>query len=124
MFKFNSKSFIIFLILLIIEAIIELYVKQHFIRHTLGDFLCVIMLFYFIKSFVKIKYTYIALTVLLVTYTVDILQLTPVLDYLKIENTSFIRIIFGTTFSVPNVIAYTLGVVTILIIENLKPLTF
>lgn len=124
MLKFNYKNFIIFLILLSIEVIIALYITQHFVRHTLGDFLCVIMLYYLIKSFVKIKSTYIALIVLLVAYTIEMLQLTPILDYLKIEDPSFVRIIFGTTFSVSDLIAYTFGVVTVLIIENLKPLTF
>ncbi|MEX1384331.1 DUF2809 domain-containing protein [Lutibacter sp.] len=124
MLKFNYKNFIIFLILLSIEIIIALYITQHFVRHTLGDFLCVIMLYYLIKSFVKIKSTYIALIVLLVAYTIEMLQLTPILDYLKIEDPSFVRIIFGTTFSVSDLIAYTFGVVTVLIIENLKPLTF
>ena len=118
MLKFNYKSFILFLFLLIIEVIIALYVTQHFIRHTLGDYLCVIMLFHFIKSFVKIKSIYIAITVLLAAYTIEILQLTAILDYLKIEDTSFIRIIFGSTFSVSDLIAYTLGVVTVLIIEK------
>jgi len=118
MLKFYSKSFILFLFLLIIEVIIALCVTQHFIRHTLGDYLCVIMLFHFIKSFVKIKSIYIAITVLLAAYTTEILQLTAILDYLKIEDTSFIRIIFGTTFSVSDLIAYTLGVVTVLIIEK------
>ena len=119
MLKFNYKNFIIFLILLSIEVIIALYITQHFVRHTLGDFLCVIMLYYLIKSFVKIKSTYIALIVLLVAYTIEMLQLTPILDYLKIEDPSFVRIIFGTTFSVSDLIAYTFGVVTVLIIERL-----
>ena len=118
MLKFNYKNFIIFLILFIIEVIIALYIKQHFIRHVFGDYLCVIMLFYFIQSFIKMESIYVAITVLLIAYSVEFLQLTPLLTYLNDEENSFIRIILGTTFSITDLIAYTLGVVTVYLIDK------
>ena len=122
MLKFNYKNFIIFLVLFIIEVIIALYIKQHFIRHVFGDYLSVIMLYYLIKSFVKIKSVNVVITVLLIAYIVEFLQLTPILDLLSIEENSFIRIILGTTFSIIDLAAYTLGVLTVnFIVKKLNP---
>ena len=118
MLTFNFKNFAIFLVLFSIEVLIALYIKQHFIRHVFGDYLCVIMLFYFIKSFVKMKSIYVAIIVLLIAYAVEFLQLTNLLTYLNVEENSFIRIILGTTFSITDLIAYTLGVVTVFLIDK------
>jgi len=118
MLKFNYKNFAIFLVLFIIEVIIALYITQHFIRHTLGDYLCAIMLFFFIKSLVKMKSFYVAITILLIAYTVEFLQLTPMLTYLNVEENSVIRIILGTTFSITDLVAYTLGVITVFLIDK------
>ena len=107
MLKFNYKNFIIFLVLFIIEVI-----------HVFGDYLSVIMLYYLIKSFVKIKSVNVAITVLLIAYIVEFLQLTPILDLLSIEENSFIRIILGTTFSIIDLAAYTLGVLTVNFIDK------
>lgn len=118
MIKFNRKNFIIFLILFSIEVIIALYITQHFIRHVFGDFLCVIMLYYFFKSFINTKSTSIVITVLIIAYLVEFLQLTHILTYLNIAENSVLRIISGATFSAIDLIAYTLGALTVFLIDK------
>jgi hypothetical protein len=97
---------------------IAIFFKVRFIRHTLGDFLVVIMLFYFFKSFLKTKSIYIAILVLLISYSIEFLQFIPILEILNFQHNKTLNTIFGTTFSVLDLIAYTLGVVTVLIIEK------
>ena len=123
MLKFNHKNFTIFLILLIIEVIIALYIKQHFIRHVFGDYLCVIMLFYFFRSFLQLKPIYTALIVLIISFFIEILQLINIINILNIQN-NIIKIIIGTSFSVIDLVAYSLGILTVLIFEKLNSSQF
>jgi hypothetical protein len=123
MFKFNIRSFLAFTILLAVEILIAIYLKKGFIRYVFGDFLVVIMLYYFLKSFLKVTSINIALIVLLFSYFIEFMQLINILDFLNLQKNTTLNIIFGTTFSIEDLIAYTLGVCTVLIIEKyLKPL--
>ena len=118
-FKFNLFNFLLFLLLFVIEIVIAIYLKQGFIRHTFGDFLVVIMLYYFIKSFIKTKSIYIALVVLIFVYCVEFLQLLNILDYLNLRQNTLATLILGSHFSVQDLIAYTLGVISIYIINKI-----
>ena len=118
---FNLQSFLIFSLLFTIEVVIAFYVKQHFIRFVFGDFLIVIMLYYFLKSFLKVRPLYLALAVLLFAYFVEFIQLTNFLEILSLEDNTLAKLIFGNTFSIGDLIAYTLGIITVLIIEKKQP---
>lgn len=102
-----------------VETLIAIYIEGGFIRHVFGDFLVVIMLFYFFKSFLNFQNSYIALIVLLISFGIEFLQLIHILEILNLRNNKFLSIVFGTTFSVTDLIAYTLGICTVLIIEKL-----
>ncbi|MGG6230925.1 DUF2809 domain-containing protein [Tenacibaculum sp. SDUM215027] len=114
--KFQSKYFLAFIFLLILEILIAQ--TSGFIRHTFGDFLVVILLFYFVKSFCIFSNKTIGLSVLLFAYIVEFLQLTPLLSLLSLENNRMAVIIFGATFSIGDLVAYTLGVIIVLLIES------
>lgn len=121
--KLNKKHFSIFLLLLIIEVIIAVFIKQPFIRNVFGDFLAVIVLYSFFKSFLKVKSIYIALAVLFFSFFVEVLQLIDIISFLNIEN-RIIKIIIGTTFSYTDLIAYFSGIIAVLTIERLINLQF
>jgi hypothetical protein len=40
------------------------------------------------------------------------------ITYLNVEENSVIRIILGTTFSITDLVAYTLGVITVFLIDK------
>ncbi|XRE43991.1 hypothetical protein ACIVBQ_002195 [Tenacibaculum discolor] len=115
--KFNLKNFLVFAFLLLLE--IEIAKTSGFIRHTFGDFLVVILLFYLVKTFFNLSNKTVAVSVLIFAYIVEFLQLTPLLEFLGLENNRLAVIIFGTTFSIGDLIAYTLGVGTILLLEKI-----
>lgn len=117
MIKFNKAYFYLFLILLIIEASIAYFLETGFIRHSFGDFLVVIMLYCLLKSFINIKSTYLALIVLLISFSVEFLQLFNLLEKLDITENEIAKIVLGNTFHVNDLIAYILGIITVLIIE-------
>ncbi|WP_034060023.1 ribosomal maturation YjgA family protein [Lacinutrix jangbogonensis] len=114
---FQPYYFAVFYTLLLIEIAIALLLKGGFIRHTFGDFLVVILLYSFIKSFIKIKPMPLAIIVLLIAFAIELLQLANILDFLNLRDNRLIAIIFGTFFSIQDLIAYTLGAVFALITD-------
>ena len=115
---FSKRNFIIFLILFLTECGIALCFESGFIRHTFGDFLVVIMMYYFFRSWSHWTPMTTAIVVLVIAYTVEFLQLTPFLEYINLEDNQLAKLVFGSTFHFSDLIAYTLGILTVLIIEN------
>ena len=76
------------------------------------------MLYYLLKSFLKIKSINIALIVLLFSYLIECLQPINIFDILNLQKNTTLKIIFGTTFSIGDLMAYTLGICTVLIIDK------
>ena len=113
---FNLKYFLIFIILFLSEIFIAKYTTG-FIRHTFGDYLCVILIYTFIKSFVKISDLKTASIVLLIAYTVEFLQLTNLQNFYPNEYANTLKLVLGNSFSIGDLLAYTLGIITTLIIE-------
>lgn len=114
--KFNLKYFIAFIILLFTEILISK--TTGFIRHTFGDFLATIGVYVFVKSFLYIKPIPLAIGVLVFAFVVELLQLTSFLEITGLSESRVATIIFGNTFSYGDLIAYTLGVVTIVFIDK------
>lgn len=110
LFRFDYKAFIIFVLLFIIEVLIALFVRDTIIRPYGGDFLVVIMIFYFFKSFISTKKKYLLFATLLLAYVVEFFQLFNLVQYLGLEDCKIARIVLGSSFSVGDLIAYTLGV--------------
>ena len=116
--KFNKTYFLLFLVFFLIEAAITYYQKDGFIRHTIGDYLVVIMLYLFLKSFINIKSITASLAVLLIAFVIEFLQLTSFLEYFNLENNYYAKLILGSTFQISDLLAYFLGTLTVVIIES------
>lgn len=117
--KFNIPYFIAFVILFCVEALIAIYLKDGFIRHTFGDYLVVILLYCFFKSFIRGMTFQTALAVLIISYAIEFLQLTNFLELLQLQDSSLAKTILGSTFHMSDLVAYSLGVITILIFEHI-----
>jgi hypothetical protein len=113
--KFNKTYFILTLLLFITELCI-LYTKG-FIRHTFGDFLVVIFLYCFLKSFISISYIKAALLILCFSFAIELIQLTSFLTYFNLKDSKIAKTIFGATFSVQDLLAYSLGIGIVILIE-------
>lgn len=115
--RFDLQSFLIFVFLFFVEVCIALFVNDSIIRPYGGDFLVVIMMYYFFKSFIKIKFQYLLLFVLLLAYLVELCQLFDVVVLLGLQDNKVMSTIIGTSFSWGDMIAYTLGVGLCFVIE-------
>lgn len=115
--KFNKTYSLFFIVILALEILIAIYLKSGFVRHTFGDFLAVICLYCFFKSFLNAEPIKIAILVLIIAYIIEFLQLINVLSFLGLQNNDFIRILLGSTFNLTDLLAYSLGIVCVIIIE-------
>lgn len=115
--QYNKTYLIASIILFIVEVFIAIFLKDGFIRHTFGDYLAVILLYCMFKSCVTTKPFYIAIVVLIISYGIEFLQLTNFLEMINLDNNKLAKIILGSTFSFSDLIAYTLGFISILIFE-------
>jgi hypothetical protein len=115
--KFNKTYTPLFIVLLAIEILIAKFLTSGFIRYTFGDFLAVICLYCFFRSFVDIDTLKISITVLIIAYLIEFFQLINVLSIFNLQNNHLLKIILGSTFNISDLVAYTLGIITVLIIE-------
>ncbi|MBK7226121.1 MAG: DUF2809 domain-containing protein [Saprospiraceae bacterium] len=118
MLKFNSRYFALALLILVVEILIAIYVHDSFIRPYIGDLLVVIFIYCFLKSFVSLSTSNAALYVLLFSYFVETLQYFRIVQYLGFQRNNLARIIIGTSFDWKDILMYTIGIVTVVIIES------
>ncbi|MEO5942745.1 MAG: DUF2809 domain-containing protein [Ferruginibacter sp.] len=118
MLKFQYRYFIFTIIIFLVEVFIALFVHDEIIRPHIGDLLVVILIYCFLKSFLNIAVGKIARFTLLFSYTVETLQYFKIVELLGLGHSKIARIIIGTSFSWMDIVAYTLGIGIVLIIEK------
>ncbi|WP_067148887.1 ribosomal maturation YjgA family protein [Pseudotamlana agarivorans] len=116
-FSLNKTYIIITILLFLIEVGIATFIKTGFIRYTFGDYLVVILLYYFFKSFIKGYEFKIAFSVLVFAFFIEFLQLINILQVFNLQDNHIIKIILGSTFNASDLVAYTLGILTVLCID-------
>ena len=115
--QFNKTYFILAMLLLTTEAFIAIFLKTGFIRHTFGDYLVVILMYCFFKSFIKGNHLNIALSVLAFSFAIEFLQLANILKPLNLQNSYAAKLILGSTFQFTDLVAYTLGIITVIVVH-------
>jgi hypothetical protein len=118
MLKIKFKYLTIALVLFAIECGIAILVHDRFIRPYVGDYLVVIMLFYFLRAFANITPLRAALMVLLCSYCIEFLQCFNFIHYIGLENHKWAKIILGNSFEWLDLLTYTLGAATALLITT------
>jgi hypothetical protein len=100
------------------EVCIAVFVNDSFIRPFIGDVLVVILLYSFIRTFCKIHSSIVALSVFAFSCTIEILQYFNFVNILGLQKYKILAIALGSTFDWKDIIAYAIGTVTILLLEN------
>ena len=121
----RKRNYLIgFFSLLIIEILIASFIKDDFIRPYLGDFLVVIMLYCFLMGISRFAIYKSLFIVLVFSFTIEFLQLIDIPKLFQYQPPKSIMIILGNSFSVWDLVAYLLGLISCLIIEILKNSTY
>ena len=108
-FRFDLRSFVIFLIIFITEVLIALYLNDPVIRPYIGDILVVILMYYFVKSFIKTRTIYLVAGVLIFAYLVEISQYLRLIDLIGMRDHVLVRTVLGSHFTWIDMLAYTVG---------------
>ena len=119
--KFKGHYLIIALIIFFIEVLIALFVHDRIVRPYAGDFLVVILVYCFLRSFINRSVVRLALSALLFSYVVEALQYVDMLGKLGLQNSKLARVVMGSSFEWIDMVAYTAGIVLVLYIENRIP---
>lgn len=112
-----KKYLIVFILLLITEIAIAYFHFTPFIRGFLGDVLVVLLLYSFLKIFIRNKTFPIAIAVLSSAYLVELLQLFRLTEKFNIHS-EILLIALGSVFDPWDLAAYFLGFLLILLIEG------
>jgi hypothetical protein len=120
MLKFQLKYFLPAAILFLIEALIALFVHDNFIRPFVGDVLVVILIYCFIKSFLNSPVIITAIAVLLFSYLIEVLQYFNIVKILGLQNSNLARVVIGTSFEWTDLLAYTLGIGLVILLDKNK----
>jgi len=109
-FKFSLKYFLLTLLIFFIEVLIATKLKNSFfIRAYLGDIIVVILVFTFVKSFVKINDQKLILGTFLFSCLVEFAQFFNVAEKLGFQPGSVMYIVIGNSFSWIDILCYAVG---------------
>ena len=120
MLRFNKTYFILAIMLFITEVFIALFVHNNFIRPYFGDILVVILIYCFIKSFIKVKILTASIFVLLFACGIETLQYFRVVEKLKLENVDIARTAIGTSFEWMDILCYVVGILIVITLEKMR----
>jgi len=118
MLTFNLKYFLLAIIFFITEVFIALFVHDGFIRPYVGDYLVVMLIYCAVKTFVKASPLKTAAGVLIFSYVIEVLQYLDIVERLGLSGNVIAKTVIGYGFEWWDILAYTLGVITILIMEQ------
>ena len=118
MITFNLRYFLFAVVLFVVEVLIALFVHDAFIRPYVGDYLVVILVYCAVRTFVNAPPVKVAIAVLLFSYTIEALQYFAIVDRLGLAHNEVARTVIGYGFEWWDILAYTLGIVTVVVFER------
>ncbi len=118
MLTFNKKYAYAAVALLIIEVSIAVTVNDRFVRPFVGDVLVVILIYCLVKTFWKIDPTTCAGSVLAFACTIETLQYWNFVNVLGLQKYRILAIALGSTFDWKDILAYVVGTIAILLLEQ------
>ena len=115
---FNKKYFVYAVVLFVVEVLIALYVNDAIVRPYVGDFLVVLLIYCFVKSFFNLSPLKVAIGTLLFSYLIEVLQYFHIVDVLGLQNNAMARTVIGYGFDWIDLVAYTLGIMAVIYLER------
>ena len=118
MFTFNKKYFFLTCLLFFLEVLIALYVHDRFIRPYIGDVLVVILLYCFVKTFIRGHTFSIAIGVMAFSFIIETMQYFKLVNLLGLQQSKLANTVIGNSFSWVDIVAYTVGIAIVLLAER------
>jgi hypothetical protein len=116
--SFKLSYFIATILLFVIEVCIALFVHDKIIRPYIGDFLVVILIYCFLRSFVNFSILSIALATWIFACFVEFLQYLNIVNKIGLQDSKIAVTIIGNSFEWVDILAYTLGIIVVVYVEK------
>ena len=106
------------LLLLLVEIAIALWVRDRFVRPYVGDILAVILVYAALRAVTTLRVVPAATIAFLVGLLVEIGQAVNLLGLLGLADHGVARIVFGTSFSIGDIVCYAVGATIAVLVEQ------
>lgn len=120
MLTFNKRYFALTILLFVVEVLIALFVRDRFVRPYVGDVLVVMLIYCFVKTFMNLPITSVAIFVLVFAFTIEFFQYIHIVERLGLEKSALARTVIGTSFAWADIVAYIAGFVLIVVTETYR----
>lgn len=118
-FRFSPLYCALAVSVFVTEVLIALYLHDDFVRPYAGDFLVVILIYCFLRSFLQAPAWPVAMGVLAFSYLIELLQYFNVVTLLGLEHSRLANTIIGNYFTWHDILAYTLGAGFVILVEKM-----
>jgi hypothetical protein len=115
--RMRTAYFIALLVLLCVEILIGMYVRDNFVRPYVGDVLVVVLIYCLIRVIKPTGVILLPLYVFVFACGVELLQLINIVDLLGIPKGSVVAIMIGSTFSAHDIFCYAAGCALVYLTE-------
>lgn len=120
MFTFKRNYFFITVLLFLIEVFIAAFVRDAIIRPYAGDFLVVMLLYSFLRSFTEASVLRAIFMVLLFSYSIEILQIFNLAGLPGFGRKKIVLVVLGSHFEWMDMLMYTLSALFIIGLEKVR----
>ena len=120
MITFRKQYFFLTALLFAIEILIAMFLHDGIIRPYIGDFLVVVLIYCFVRSFLNVSIIIAAIGTLIFAYLVEFLQYLNLVKVLGLQNSKIANLLIGNLFEWIDMLAYTLGIVLVLFLERMR----
>jgi hypothetical protein len=120
MITFNKKYIFLSVSLFFIEILIALFLHDEIIRPYVGDFLVVILIYCFVRSFLNTPVLKTALAVLVFSFIVEISQHFNLAENLGLQHSKIAVTLLGNAFAWGDILSYSLGIILVIVVERTK----
>lgn len=107
--KMRRFYMVLFLILMVVETVIALYVHDDFVRPYVGDILVVWVVYSFVRIVIPVKYKLLPFYVFLFAVCVEGMQYFDLISLLGLSDNRLSRIVLGSVADLKDVGCYAVG---------------
>lgn len=105
-------------IILAVEIVIALFIRDAFIRPIFGDVLAVMLVYCALLSVFEMPRYFAAWFAFFVGVAIELMQYLGMLSILGLEDNPLARVVLGTTFTWEDIAAYAAGAIAAFVIDN------
>jgi len=97
--------------------IVKLFADNQFIRGFAGDIIVISLLYFFIKSLYNFHPLKLTIFIFFLACTIEFFQYLTLINILGLEKNFLAQLILGAVFDPADLLAYTIGAVTVYMID-------